>query len=541
MHNLYANNSIVLRFAGAVCLFFTFVLPVSGQNRAALIRKVFLDPGSETVLVASHRASHLKFPENSIPALRDAVRLGVDIIEIDAKITADGVPIVMHDRTIDRTTTGKGDPEKMTWDELKKLSLVVNGKPTGERIPTLEEALLSVKDQALVDLDMKTDAVEAILEVIRKTGTEDMVFFFDSDREVLSRIRKAGNFLVMPRAKDKVSTEEVIRLYAPPVVHIDPSFNTLDVINLIKANRARVWINALGATDQIISEGQGIEVLKPLLATGVNVIQTDQPRLLLGLLNQLGKRPDIAPVLSGPGSPAPAISAHRSKISRTSVENTPNAVRRALQLGVDFIEIDVRTTKDGHIVILHDGTLDRTTRSNGPMKELTLKELQAIKLKKAGDEKIPTLEEIASIISEWNSKNPKKTALYVDCKEAEPVPLLAILEKYDLHRDAVFYGSDDILGRLRSHYSEARIMPSLRSLDELAGKAARLKPYAFDVNRKILNADVVKQIHGYHIKVFTDLLAFHDSGKNYKAARKQGVDAIQTDRARKARKVFSRR
>ncbi len=238
---------------------------------------------------------------------------------------------------------------------------------------------------------------------------------------------------------------------------------------------------------------------------------------------------------------APAISAHRSKISRMSVENTPNAVRQALQLGVDFIEIDVRTTRDGQIVIFHDGTLDRTTRSKGVMKELTLKELQAIKLKKAGDEQIPTLEEIASIVSGWNTQNSKKTHLYVDCKEAGPDQLLAILEKYDLHREAVFYGSDDMLGRLRSHYPEAKIMPALRSPDELAGKAVRLKPYAFDINRKILNADLVKLVHGYDIKVFTDLLALHDTSKNYKTARKLGVDAIQTDRARKARKVFSHR
>ncbi len=531
----------VLRLSGSIFLLFSFVFPVSGQNRAAELRRIFLNPASETVLVASHRASHLDFPENSIPALRDAVRLGVDIIEIDAKITADGVPIVMHDRTIDRTTTGRGDPEKMTWSELKELSLVVNGKPTGERIPTLEEALLSVKGQALVDLDMKTDAVQAVLEVVRKTGTEDMVFFFDSDREVLSQIQKAGNFLIMPRARDKASTEEVIRLFAPPVVHIDPSFNTPDVIALIKTNRARVWINALGATDKAISEGQGTEVLKPLLATGVNIIQTDQPQLLLGVLNQLGKRPDIPPAIPGPGSSAPLISAHRSKISRRSVENTPNAVRQALRLGVDYIEIDVRTTKDGHIVILHDGKLDRTTRSNGVMKDLTLKELQAIPLKRAGDEKIPTLGEIAEIVSGWNAQNNKKTHLYVDCKEAEPEPLLAILKKYDLHREAVFYGSDDMLTRLRSSYSEARIMPSLRSLDDLAGKAARLRPYAFDVDFKILSTNTVEHIHGYHIRVFTDLLGLHDNRKNYKTARKLGVDAIQTDRARKTFKVFSHR
>ena len=75
------------------------------------IRKEFLNPTSKNVLVASHRAVHHELPENSLPAIKEAIRLGVDIIEIDVKVSKDGIPMLMHDGKVDRTTTGKGDLE----------------------------------------------------------------------------------------------------------------------------------------------------------------------------------------------------------------------------------------------------------------------------------------------------------------------------------------------------------------------------------------------------------------------------------------------
>lgn len=231
------------------------------------------------------------------------------------------------------------------------------------------------------------------------------------------------------------------------------------------------------------------------------------------------------------------IVAHRSKISRSSVESSVGAVRKALQLGVNFIEVDVRTTLDSQLVILHDGKLDRTTRTNGPMKALTLEELRKVKLKRARGETIPTLDEVASIVSGWNSSTQHKTNLYVDCKDVKPEALLGVLEKHNLHSEAVFYGSDEFLTKLRSIFPKAQIMPALRSAEELTVKAARLRPYAFDVNWKILDADLVKLIHEYHIRVFTDLLALQDNRKNYQKASEMRLDYFQTDRAKKAARV----
>lgn len=516
-------------------IFFAFLsLSLPAQDRSVFLRKILLDAKSETVLVAAHRASHRHFPENSLPAIREAIRQGVDIIETDVKITADGVPILMHDRTINRTTTGKGDPEKITWSELKKLSLVVNGKPTGERIPTLEEALLEAKGKILVDLDMKTDAVPAVLEIVRKTGTQDIVIFFDSDRDVLRSIQAAGNFLVMARAEDKTTTEEVIRAFSPPVVHTDPEFSTPELVDYIRSNNARIWVNTLGALDKVIASGDGIEAVRPIVEAGVNIIQTDEPQLLIGLLHQLGKRPDISAPIENSGKPL--VSAHRSKISRKSTENTLSTMQQALQAGADYIEIDVRTTKDGHIVNMHDSKIDRTTESTGEVRNLTLDEIQKVKLKKAQDsEKIPTLDEIGRLLDEWNRKSRKKARLYVDCKDADPVALLNILTRYNLQHDAVFYGSDETLARLREADPQVNIMPALRSPEELARKAALLRPYSFDVNWKILNPEIVKSIHGYGIKVFTDLLALHDKRKNYRKAGAYGLDVMQSDRLSKIR------
>ena len=87
----------------------------------------------------------------------------------------------MHDGTLDRTTTGTGDPEEQTWDQLQKLLIVDKGKKTTLKIPSLEEALKLAYGQILVDLDLKTNRIEHVVDVVYKTETMDIVFFFDSD------------------------------------------------------------------------------------------------------------------------------------------------------------------------------------------------------------------------------------------------------------------------------------------------------------------------------------------------------------------------
>ena len=83
-------------------------------NRAERIVAQIKDPASKNVLVCSRRGDWRGFPENSLPGFESAIRMGVDIIELDTQMTKDSVLVICHDKSIDRTTNGKGqisDPD----------------------------------------------------------------------------------------------------------------------------------------------------------------------------------------------------------------------------------------------------------------------------------------------------------------------------------------------------------------------------------------------------------------------------------------------
>ena len=92
-------------------------------NRAEKILAEMNDPASDYVIVASHRGDWRNYPENSIPAIESVIRMGVDILEIDLKMTKDSVLVLSHDKTIDRMLNGKGLVSDFTLDSLKTFKL----------------------------------------------------------------------------------------------------------------------------------------------------------------------------------------------------------------------------------------------------------------------------------------------------------------------------------------------------------------------------------------------------------------------------------
>lgn len=90
-----------------------------------------------------HRGAKASAPENTLPAIEEAHRQGATWIEFDAKLTKDGVPILMHDETLDRTTSGKGDVAAHTLAEIRALDAGAwfGAAFAGTKVPTLEEAM----------------------------------------------------------------------------------------------------------------------------------------------------------------------------------------------------------------------------------------------------------------------------------------------------------------------------------------------------------------------------------------------------------------
>jgi glycerophosphoryl diester phosphodiesterase len=235
------------------------------------------------------------------------------------------------------------------------------------------------------------------------------------------------------------------------------------------------------------------------------------------------------------------ISAHRGNAS-SAPENTLAAFKNALQAGAHFIEVDVRTTNDSVLMIMHDANLERTTNGKGAFKLYDAKYLKTLSAGKGysdsfENEKIPTLEESCQLIYEWNLTHKAKTFFYIDAKDVEPKPLISMLRKYNLEANSVFYGSDDFLHRLKMEFEGAKLLPALKNPTEIIEKFNKLKPFAFDASWLSLTKEMVDEIHRLGVKVFTDLLGPLDTEINYMKARDMGLDLIQTDRILAVQKI----
>ncbi|WP_257657899.1 glycerophosphodiester phosphodiesterase family protein [Parapedobacter lycopersici] len=279
----------LFRFAAAALILLSSGLAATGQTRADSLREVLLTQ-PEQLLVAAHRGDHLSHPENSIPAFQGAIEAGAAVLELDVRQSKDGELVVVHDRTVDRTTDGRGTVERMTLEQLKKLRLLHNGAATEHRIPTLREALESVKGRILVDIDFKAgnmEAAKACYAVIEELGMEKQVLFFLYDAKQVSKCLALNpDVLVMPRAH---SADEVHTIMQEPlirVIHIDESFYEAGLVRMMREKGVRVWANSLGEYDrQAQQQGGSYHSFAERLPL-VNIIQTDYPEALVNYLSE---------------------------------------------------------------------------------------------------------------------------------------------------------------------------------------------------------------------------------------------------------------
>jgi glycerophosphoryl diester phosphodiesterase len=263
-----------------------FAILFSGfAQQLAHTQKALSDPHSTTVLIAAHRGAHLEAPENSMAAFRKAIDMGIDIIELDVRCTKDGVLVLMHDKTVDRTTDGKGLVSNFTFDEIRRFRLKHNGQLTEEKIPTLEEALLLAKGKIMIDLDIKTaDCIQAIMTTVEKTGMESSCLFFVYEASHARAIKEKNTaFKVLARTHSEAEIDTLFSNASVEAVHIDNDHHTALVVEKIRRNGAHAWINALGDVDKKAAAGDPA-AFEQVLQYGVNIIQTDQPALLKAYL-----------------------------------------------------------------------------------------------------------------------------------------------------------------------------------------------------------------------------------------------------------------
>ena len=172
-------------------------------GRAEKILAEINDPNSDYVIVISHRGDWRNYPENSIPAIESVIRMGVDMMELDVKMTKDSVLVLCHDKKIDRTTNGKGRVCDMTYDSLMTFNLKrAHGVKTDTlKMPTLREALLVCKDRILVNVDHAYPYYKEIVELTEELGVTGQVLMKGKsgiDQVNKDMSRHENNLLYMP-------------------------------------------------------------------------------------------------------------------------------------------------------------------------------------------------------------------------------------------------------------------------------------------------------------------------------------------------------
>jgi len=132
----------------------------------------------------AHRGASAELPENTLPAFGRAIELGADVIEADVRLTKDGKPLILHDATLDRTTSGAGPLRALTAAQAGKLDA---GR--GARMPTVQQVLELARGRTRVNLDIKeVEAVEPAAAIVRKlemTGSVSFISFLPEVWETL--------------------------------------------------------------------------------------------------------------------------------------------------------------------------------------------------------------------------------------------------------------------------------------------------------------------------------------------------------------------
>jgi glycerophosphoryl diester phosphodiesterase len=239
-------------------------------------------------IVIAHRGDKKHAPENTLSAFKLAAEKGADAIEFDVKLTSDGHVIVLHDRTVNRTTNGTGNMSELPFSALRDLDAGAwfSEDFRGECIPTLDEVFETVGKRVYMNVELKDygtlgDAlVPKVIELVTKHGLQNRVLFSSffarnlmKARSLLSEVPRG--LLCMPGlagfwGRTFTWRGDYFALH-PHLADAGPG-----LVNRVHAAGKRVHVWTVNAEED----------LKGMIGLGVDAILTDDPALALRLLGR---------------------------------------------------------------------------------------------------------------------------------------------------------------------------------------------------------------------------------------------------------------
>jgi len=265
-------------------LFFVLLL----LNNSIIAQAVLPAPKHRFIVIA-HRGDHTEAPENTLAAYANAIRNGVDYVEIDLRTTKDSALVIMHDATVDRMTDGKGKINDLTLAELKQLKVWDKTKSDTQTcsIPTFEEVLKLCKNKIHIYLDYKNANVQQAYNMILKYSMEREIIVYINAPTQYNEWRKVAPAMpLMASLPNNVKTVEDLNTFITktPVALLDGDYSdyTADMVTAAATAGVTAW-------PDIQSPGESVNWDKAL-SLGFKGLQTDHPKALIDYLHGKGLR-----------------------------------------------------------------------------------------------------------------------------------------------------------------------------------------------------------------------------------------------------------
>ncbi len=259
-----------------------------------------LNPECTAPLIVGHRASGgfgTLAPENSRAAIRAALWMGVDGVELDVRHTSDDELVVIHDSDVDRTTTGTGKISDMTLAQVTGLALLatnelgqaIEGDFSCETVPTLTEAFELTRDKLFIDLDTKTSRIDLVVAAIQAADLHDQVYVSVSNTKRAAEARALDpNIRVQVRPDTPEELAEALALFDRPPEILEIPEQKVDVMAPLAADAgAAVFSNAFEQDALARLIGADAASYLGLIEKGVQILQTDFPMVALRSLQRL--------------------------------------------------------------------------------------------------------------------------------------------------------------------------------------------------------------------------------------------------------------
>jgi glycerophosphoryl diester phosphodiesterase len=236
-------------------------------------------------LISGHRGSTKEgYPENCLATLENTLRHTPAFFEVDPRLTKDNVIVLMHDATLERTTTGKGKVADYTWAELKELKLKDSkGNVTAYGIPTLEEALAWAKGKTILNLDKKDVPLPMLAAKLREWSADSQVMLTVHNAEQARFYYNDNNQRMFSAfIKNKKELEEYEKAgipWAQIMAYIGPTNSTesKEMCDLLHARGVMCMISAAPSYDKLPDATARQTAYREIIQAGTDVIESDRP------------------------------------------------------------------------------------------------------------------------------------------------------------------------------------------------------------------------------------------------------------------------